>query len=122
MDGLFRTEALRAQRPQSLGAIRLATPVSLQVWGISAAVVTMVIMLWLRLGHYTRREHVAGTLVPQAGLLNLTARDAGTVTKVDVAEGAKVGAGAPLLTISSDRTSAAMGDTAAAINAQLRKQ
>ncbi|MGH8279590.1 MAG: HlyD family secretion protein [Gammaproteobacteria bacterium] len=100
----------------------MATPVSHQVWGVAAAGLSVAILLWLFLGHYTQRERVTGTLVPQAGLLNITARDAGTVTKVAVSEGAQVRAGAPLLTISSDRNSASMGDTSAAINTQLGKQ
>lgn len=122
MNGLFRNEAVDAHRPQFLGTIRLATPISHQVWGLAAAVVTVAIVAWLCLGHYTRREHVAGTLVPQAGLLNVTARAAGTVTKVDVTAGASIAAGAALLTISSDRSSVTMGDTDAVVDAQLRAQ
>jgi len=122
MDPLFRDEASHAHRPQSLGTIRLATPVSHQVWGICAAASTVAIVLWLCLGHYTRREHVTGTLVPQAGLLNVTARSAGTITRLDVDAGARVHAKAPLLTISGDRSSAAMGDTDAVVDAQLRTQ
>jgi membrane fusion protein len=61
-------------------------------------------------------------LVPQAGLLNVTARAAGTITRVYVLPGAHVQAGAPLLTVSADRTSAAMGDTDAVVDTQLRAQ
>lgn len=122
MDGLFREEVMQAQRSQFLGTIRLATPISHQVWGLVAAAVTLSIVLWLCLGQYTRRERVTGALVPQAGLLNISARAAGTVTKVDVNVGASVVAGDPLLTISGDRSSAAMGDTDAAVDKELRTQ
>ncbi|TAM59017.1 MAG: HlyD family efflux transporter periplasmic adaptor subunit [Rhodanobacter sp.] len=120
--GLFRQEAIDAQTAPSLGTVRLATPVSHQVWTLAALGVAAGIVVWLFVGQYTRREHVTGSLVPQAGLINVTARSAGTVTKIDIAEGAIVHAGDVLLTISSERSSASMGDTSAAISAQLRLQ
>lgn len=122
MDGLFRDEAVQARRSQSLGAIRLATPVSHQIWGMAAAVTIIAIVLWLCLGHYTRREHVTGSLVPQAGLLTVTARAAGVVSRLDVKPGTHVRAGEALLAISSDQSSAAVGDTGAAVAKALQQQ
>lgn len=115
---LFRREAIHAQTVTSLGVVRLATPISHQVWGISALAMAIGILAWLFVGHYTRREHVVGSLVPQAGLLVVNARTAGTLTKLNVAEGAEVSAGDALLTISGDRSSVSMGETAAAISTQ----
>lgn len=120
--GLFRQEAIDAQTAPSLGTVRLATPVSHQVWTLAALGVATTILVWLFVGHYTRREHVSGSLVPQAGLLSVTARSAGIVTKIDVVEGAEVHAGDVLLTLSGERSSASMGDTSAAISAQLHQQ
>jgi len=100
----------------------LATPVSHQVWTLAALGVAAAILAWLFVGHYTRREHVSGSLVPQAGLLSVTARSAGIVTKIDVVEGAEVHAGDVLLTLSGERSSASMGDTSAAISTQLHQQ
>ncbi|HEX7341823.1 MAG TPA: HlyD family efflux transporter periplasmic adaptor subunit [Rhodanobacteraceae bacterium] len=122
MSDLFREEVVQAQRPRLLGTIRLATPISHQLWGLFAAVFTAAIALWLYFGHYTQRQHVTGTLVPQAGLLNITARASGTVTKLDVIQGAHVRAGQVLLTVSSDRSSAAMGNTYATVGAQIKAQ
>lgn len=121
-DELFRNEAIQSQRPRLFGVVRLTTPVSHQVWGLVAAGVTVVIVLWLCLGRYTRREHVSGNLIPTAGLLSVTARDSGTVIKLATSEGAHVRAGQVLLAISGDRSSAAMGDTGATVSAQLRAQ
>lgn len=120
--GLFRQEAIDAQTTPSLGTVRLATPVSHQVWTLAALGVAAAILAWLFVGHYTRREHVSGSLVPQAGLLSVTARSAGIVTKIDVVEGAEVHAGDVLLTLSGERSSASMGDTSAAISTQLHQQ
>lgn len=119
---LFRQEAMDAQTANSLGHIRLATPVSHQMWTLAALVLAAGIVAWLFVGQYTRREHVSGSLVPQAGLLTVTARSAGTVLRVRVAEGATVRAGDALVTVSGERSSVSMGDTAAAISVQLRQQ
>jgi membrane fusion protein len=120
--GLFRKEAVDAQTTPSLGAVRLATPISHQVWTIAALGLSFAIALWLCEGQYTRREHVSGSLVPQAGLLTIMARSSGTVAGINVTEGAVVHAGDVLLTLSSERSSVSMGDTSAAISAQLRLQ
>lgn len=119
---LFRQEAIDAQTASPLGAVRLATPVSHQVWTLAALAIAGAIVAWLFLGSYTRRERVAGTLVPQAGLLTVTAHTAGTVSALHVAEGNMVHAGEALLTIADERNSATMGDTSAVISTQLRQQ
>ena len=92
------------------------------MWSLAALGSAACILLWLLLGHYTRREHVTGNLVPKAGLVSVTARNIGTVTKVQVAEGDAVHAGDPLLTISGERSSSTLGDTAQGISAQLRRE
>ncbi|HEV2538730.1 MAG TPA: HlyD family efflux transporter periplasmic adaptor subunit [Frateuria sp.] len=119
---LFRQEAIDAQQTRSLGTIRLATPVSHQMWTLAVVGIAAGTLVWLFAGHYTRREHVGGNLVPEAGLLALTTRSSGTVTAVAVTEGTVVHAGDPLLIVSDDRSSAALGDTSAVISAQLRQQ
>lgn len=122
MSGLFRDEAVQAQRTQALGTVRLATPVAHQVWGIAAVVTTAAIALWLCFGHYTRREHVTGSLVPQAGLLTLSARSAGVISQLRVKPGTPVTAGEALLVISGDQSSVALGDTDAAVAEALLRQ
>ncbi len=121
-DNLFRQEAVDAHTAISLGHIRLATPVSHQMWMLTAVVLAAGIVAWLFVGQYTRREHVSGSLIPQAGLLTVTARSAGTVVEVRVAEGTSIRAGDALVTVSGERSSVSMGDTAAAISVQLRQQ
>lgn len=122
MERLFREEALHASRRQWLGAVRLATPVSHQVWGLAAACTTMAILLWLYFGQYTRREHVTGQLLPTAGMVTLSSHAAGTIARILVHEGTSVAAGEPLAELSGDSVSLRMGDTRAAVSAQLRAQ
>jgi membrane fusion protein len=117
---LFRQEVFDVQETKSLGTIRIATPVSHQTWSLVALATVAAILVWLLVGQYTRREHVSGTLVPKAGLISITARNTGTVLKVHVAEGDMVHRGDPLLTISGERSSASLGDTARDISTHLQ--
>src|SRR5699024_5047009 len=96
-----------------------ALPVSLRVWGLLAVLTCVALVAWLFMGHYTRREHVAGRLVPAAGLIHITTRAAGKVDGLPVAEGTHVQSGQVLATVSGDRSSQAMGHTDAIIAARL---
>nr|WP_199042049.1 HlyD family efflux transporter periplasmic adaptor subunit [Dyella sp. ASV24] len=123
MDGhLFRLEAVDARRRSHFGNVRLATPLSHSVWAIVAAGTLIIVCAWLVMGHYTRREHVNGALVPKAGLINLSARGAGTVTSIQVADGSAVHAGDPILVLSGELSSVALGDTDAHVSDELRGQ
>jgi len=117
--GLFLDEVLEARRVEWLGKVQLASPISHRVWTIVALLVSALILLWLFTGHYTRRERVTGSLVPQAGLIELTTNAPGTVTQVTAREGARVQKGDVLVMLSGATVSASMGDTAAAIIGQL---
>jgi membrane fusion protein len=122
LDGLFRNEVLQARRSQWMGAINAATPLPF-VWLASlAAALAAVVVLFLIFGQYTRREHVAGQLLPDAGLLTLGSATTGTVTRTLVREGERVLAGQALVEVSGDLASVSMGDTHALVSTQLRTQ
>lgn len=116
---LFRDEVLLARRGEWLGTIRLQAPrLGWAFFGIGLLTVSVTLALLLG-GHYTRHEEVSGTLVPSSGLLTLMPVATGIVTRVQVHEGDQVHAGQPLVEISGDQSSAALGDTDATITAQL---
>ncbi|MFC5741520.1 HlyD family secretion protein [Dyella tabacisoli] len=119
---LFRQEVIDAKRSEWLGSIIVAAPLSrwlLVSWGLALAAL---ILIFLVFGQYTRRESVVGQLVPDAGLLNVTANNAGTIVQVLVRDGQKVHRGDPLIEISSEQGSAALGDTHALVSDQLDEQ
>lgn len=120
--GLFRQEVLDAKRGEWLGSIVVATPLSRWAWTLLAAALAATLVAFLVFGHYTRRESVTGQLVPSAGLINLTAISAGGIRRVWVHEGQSVHEGDPLVEISSDQDSAALGDTHALVGQQLSLQ
>jgi membrane fusion protein len=119
---LFRQEAIEARSGGSLGGVRLATPLSFRLSAVIAAGIAGSILLWLLQGTYTRREHVDGNLIPQAGLITITARNVGVVSSVNVSEGELVRKGNALVSLSGERSSKAMGDTSAHISQTLRTQ
>jgi membrane fusion protein len=120
--GLFRPEALEAQRRAALGRIQVNTP--LAHWAISGFVIAFIgaLLVFLCLGHYTRRDTVAGSLVPSAGLLTLSAASVGRVMRVDVREGQHVARGQVLAEFDNPLDSAALGNTQAFITAQLQRE
>ncbi len=119
---LFRQEVMEARRGEWLGSIIIAAPLSRWVLTLLAVALAAAILLFLVFGHYTRRETVAGQLVPSAGLLNIVAPSAGTLSKLHVHDGQRVKAGDVLLELSSDQDSAALGDTHVLVGQQLDAQ
>ncbi|WP_185633776.1 HlyD family efflux transporter periplasmic adaptor subunit [Burkholderia sp. Bp9012] len=69
--------------------------------------------------HYTQREHLQGVLVPSTGLVGMTSASDGVVSKVLVSEGEVVHAGQPIAEVSRQQSSREVGDTQAAIAADL---
>lgn len=111
-----------ARRGEWLGSIIVAAPLSRWLLTALAVALAAAILLLLVFGHYTRRETVTGQLVPSAGLLNIVAPSAGTISKLHVHEGQQVKAGDVLLELSSDQDSATLGDTHALVGQQLDTQ
>jgi len=120
--GLFRQEVIDARRGDWLGGINVAAPLSRWLLTVLSLALAAAILMFLTLGEYTRRESVTGQLVPSAGLLNVTAINAGTVTQVYVQDGQAVRRGDALIEISSEQNSAALGDTHALVSHQLDDQ
>lgn len=81
----------------------------------------LILVAWLVLGHYTRRQHVSGTLVPQTGVINITARAAGVVTYV-ATEGKYVNAGEEMVSVSGEHSSSLNRSTFEQISLQLGEE
>ena len=103
MSTLFRAEALEARRRQWLGDVRLVRPVGLSVLVTVLVLSALAVGTWLVLGHYTRKAHVAGVLVPDRGWVRLVAPEGATVVDRRVSEGQAVKAGDVLFVLSLDR-------------------
>jgi len=120
--GLFRVEALSAQRTPWLGSIRIASPVTHAVWSIATLCFGVAVVAWLALGEYTRRERVNGVLAPEAGLIDVIASAPGTVTEISAQQDASVRAGQALVTISGEHISESLGGAETSVSEKLRNQ
>ncbi|CAN5184269.1 HlyD family efflux transporter periplasmic adaptor subunit [soil metagenome] len=102
---LFRPEALAGQQQAWLGHIQLLRPVSLRLLGIAAIAAVVAVCAFLSLAEYTRKSRVSGYLVPDRGVLRITAPQAATVLAREVGEGQQVKAGDVLFVLALDSAS-----------------
>ena len=112
---LFRTEVLAGRGAQWLGTVVVARRQWHGWFALFGAASALAIVALLVLAQYTRTVRVSGWLVPHTGVIKVFAPRAGVVTGLHVAEGAPVRKGEPLLTLSDELQSAALGGTQAEI-------
>lgn len=103
---LFRQEAVDFQQHRQWGTVALLQPLSVKVttWAIAAAVALVITFLFL--APYARKETVAGYLVPTAGTARIYAPQHGIVSGVHVEEGQVVQEGQPLLNVTTAQVAA----------------
>lgn len=118
---LFRQEALAAKKTKVLGSVALYCPPFR--WLIIALVCALVAVLitFCIFGSYTKRETAKGVLVPENGMMTITAMTAGTVITLPAHEGDRLEKGAQVASISSE-ISTRFGQTREAIARQLDLQ
>jgi len=120
-DSLFRQEALDATKHKLMGTVSLYSP----PWrwltiGVATAAALAVVAFFV-LGTYTKRERVAGQLLPAKGLLAVMPPLTGTVIDTRVHEGQTVAAGAELMAVSAE-VATELGGTRERVREQLDLQ
>lgn len=108
---LFRPEILARQQSQWLGTVLLAPSLSHRFFAAFAGIAVAAIVLLLVFASYTRKAHITGWLMPEQGLVRIAAPQPGVVTRVYIAEGTEVHQGQPLLALSAEMESLALGAT-----------
>src|SRR3954451_2012222 len=108
---LFRSEVLAERQTPLLGKVLLEPRASQSLLvGISVAL-GLAVLAFLIVGSYARKARLSGILVPVHGLARIVAPQAGVVTDIFIAEGAKVKKGTPLIALSSEMQNEALGST-----------
>ncbi len=102
---LFRKEALAGQQQTWLGSIELMRPLSMTLLTALALGSVVLVGVFLSTAEYSRKARVSGHLVPDRGVLRITAAQPATVLSRPLAEGAPVKAGDVLFVLSLDAAS-----------------
>jgi membrane fusion protein len=104
---LFRHEALEFQeQDREFGQVGRLQPTSLKLLGWLLAAAVGVLIAFICVAGYTRKETVAGYLAPARGTAEIFVPQQGTVTAVHVAEDQPVARGDLLLTIDTAQITA----------------
>lgn len=113
MSDLFRKEAVQYATRRLEGAVILATPLSVKVIGFLLTATIFGAAAFAANATYARKATVPGFLVPDQGLIRVTAPAAGTLKSVVVHEGDVVKAGDHLavLDLSAETASGNVGKT-----------
>jgi membrane fusion protein len=106
---LFRPEVQQAQSAQWLGTVRLTRPLSFTAITLAALGIAALLAAFATWGEVNRKSKVSGLLVPQGGLLNITAPVSGVLGHLRMAEGDTVQAAAVLAIINTERQSNLVG-------------
>ncbi|KVT01389.1 HlyD family secretion protein [Burkholderia ubonensis] len=120
-DTLFREEALDATKHKLMGTVSLYSPPYRWLMIGVATALTLAVVVFLVFGTYTKRERVAGQLLPAKGLLTVAPPMMGTVVDTRVREGQTVAAGAELMAISAE-VATELGGTREVVARQLEFQ
>ena len=119
---LFRPEVLAERQSQWLGTVLLTPYLSHRIFTLFAILATAGILCLVFLGEYTRKAHINGWLVPEQGLIRVLAPQPSVVTQIFVEEGKEVKKGTPLLELSTELQSAALGETQAEVARRLAER
>jgi membrane fusion protein len=120
---LFRQEVIDFQQQhRQWGQVALLQPLSTKIitWFIAAAVSLVVAFLFL--GQYARKETVTGYLTPTAGTAKIFASQQGTIKEIYVKLGQEVEKEQPLLAVDTSQIAANGEDINASMLATLEAQ
>jgi membrane fusion protein len=101
---LFRQEAVDHQRHRLLGDVLVYQPIAQRSLAWLAVAIAAAIGSFLFWGEYARKEGVHGLLVPDRGVVQVYARNAGTIVELSVTENQIITEGQPLLTVQVEQS------------------
>lgn len=104
MTGIFRRQAVEAQKNKLHGDISLAQPLSIHSVATTLVIVAVTISLFLSFSNYARKETVRGYIVPDKGVIKTYASRSGIIEQLHVSEGDEVENGQSLATIVLSRS------------------
>ena len=104
---LFRQEAIEFQQHhRQWGEVALLQPFSTKIMTWFITTVVAVVLAFLFLGHYARKETVVGYLTPVAGTSKVFVPQQGTIKEIYVKEGQQIEKGQPLFAVETSQIAA----------------
>jgi len=104
---LFRQEAIEFQQHhRQWGELALLQPLSTKIMTWFITIVVAVVLAFLFLGHYARKETVVGYLTPVAGTSKVFVPQQGTIKEIYVKEGQQIEKGQPLFAVETSQIAA----------------
>lgn len=122
MTGIFRQQAIEAQKNKLHGDISLAQPLSIYSVVCTLLAVVVAISIFLSFSNYSRKETVRGYIVPDKGVIKTYASRSGNIEQLHVKEGDIVEDGQPLATIVLSRSMVSGEELSENLIIQLEKQ
>ena len=107
---LFRSESLEARQRAWLGRPALGLGLPTKLVTIGAVLLALAAVLLITFGSYARRVNLRGVVVPQSGLVKISAPASGWIQSINVADGQNVADGTVLYHVNVDTTTS-NGDT-----------
>jgi membrane fusion protein len=101
---LFRPESLKARQVAWLGRPALALGLPTRAITIVVLLLAAVAASLIAFGSYARRINLRGVVVPQSGLVKISAPTGGWIQSINVADGQEVAEGAILYHVNVDTT------------------
>ncbi|WP_159566674.1 HlyD family secretion protein [Budvicia diplopodorum] len=120
--GLFRQEAIQAEKQKWLGGVVLSTPLKLTFFTYFVSIIVISVLAFLILFSYTRKQTVTGQLVPDKGVIKIYSPQYGVVIDKKVTEGSRVQKGDVLYIISGERDAQNAAGTQKTISAQIQSR
>ena len=121
--GLFRQEAIDfSNQRNSWGEVVSLQPVSSTILSWSLAGVIVLILCFLSIAQYARKETVSGYLTPTFGTAKIFVPQQGFIKELNVKEGQEVAEGDPLLTVVTSQITTNGDDVNATVLAVLAQQ
>ena len=119
---LFRKESVDNYYDNSAGSILIPHSFSITISTIATVLLMFSISMFITFGEYTKKSRLIGIVMPSSGLIKVTPRFSGYVTKLTVKEGDYVKKGQLLYHISGEHYDSQGAGTLATMNISLRAQ
>lgn len=99
---LFRKESIEQENPNAYGDIIITPSLGITFSALSTILLIILLMLFLTFFKYTKKAHLSGIVMPSSGLIKVTPKYPGYVTKLTVSEGDHVNKDSHLYYISGE--------------------